>query len=122
MDAYDLFRYKSKYKKLGVLSSVGPSSVFLSDVRPTLETLDSTIRIGSTPTFLYFDLYLYSANAAHDLFGWMTRFCRLRSKWLLDIFQILMRFKFFQIQLREKELQSEKFQVEVFNFELRYMF
>ena len=26
-----------------------------------LETLDSTIRIGSTPTFLYFDLYLYSA-------------------------------------------------------------
>ena len=27
----------------------------------TLETLDFTIRIGSTPTFLYFDLYLYSA-------------------------------------------------------------
>ena len=26
-----------------------------------LETLDYTIRIGSTPTFLYFDLYLYSA-------------------------------------------------------------
>ena len=24
-----------------------------------LETLDHTIRIGSTPTFLYFDLYLY---------------------------------------------------------------
>ena len=30
-----------------------------------LETLDYTIRIGSTPTFLYFDLYLYSAYAAH---------------------------------------------------------
>ena len=30
-----------------------------------LETLDYTIRIGSTPTFLYFDLYLYSAHAAH---------------------------------------------------------
>ena len=28
---------------------------------PTLETLDFTIRIGSTPTFLYFDLYIYSA-------------------------------------------------------------
>ena len=30
-----------------------------------LETLDYTIRIGSTsrPTFLYFDLYLYSAYA-----------------------------------------------------------
>ena len=26
-----------------------------------LETLDYTIRIGSTPTILYFDLYLYSA-------------------------------------------------------------
>ena len=26
-----------------------------------LEALDYTIRIGSTPTFLYFDLYLYSA-------------------------------------------------------------
>ena len=25
------------------------------------ETLDYTIRIGSTPTFSYFDLYLYSA-------------------------------------------------------------
>ena len=24
-----------------------------------LETLDFTIRIGSTPTFFYFDLYLY---------------------------------------------------------------
>ena len=34
---------------------------FLSDKGPTLETLDFTIRIGSTPTFLYFDLYLYSA-------------------------------------------------------------
>ena len=30
-----------------------------------LETLDYTIRIGSTPTFLYFDLHLYSAYAAH---------------------------------------------------------
>ena len=28
---------------------------------PMLETLDYTIRIGSTPTILYFDLYLYSA-------------------------------------------------------------
>ena len=30
-----------------------------------LETLDHTIRIGSKPTFLYFDLYLYSGYAAH---------------------------------------------------------
>ena len=27
-----------------------------SDEGPTLETLDFSIRIGSTPTFLYFDL------------------------------------------------------------------
>ena len=32
------------------------------------ETLDHTIRIGSTLTFLYFDLYLYSAYAAHYVY------------------------------------------------------
>ena len=32
-----------------------------SDDGPMLETLDYTIRIGSTPTILYFDLYLYFA-------------------------------------------------------------
>ena len=37
---------------------------------PTLETLDFYyIRIGSTPaTFSYFDLYLYSAHAAHYVY------------------------------------------------------
>ena len=33
-----------------------------------LETLHYTIRIDSTPTFLYFDLYLYSAYAAHYVY------------------------------------------------------
>ena len=42
--------------------------MFLSNEGPTLETLDYTIRIGSTPTFLYFDLYLYSAYAAHFVY------------------------------------------------------
>ena len=37
-------------------------------VRPYYITLDHTIRIGSTPTFLYFDLYLYSAYAAHYVY------------------------------------------------------
>ena len=32
--------------------------LFPSDEGPMLETLDYTIRIGSTPTFLYFDLYI----------------------------------------------------------------
>ena len=53
--------YKSKYKKVGVKG-------FLSDEGPMLETLDYTIHIGSTPTFLYFDLYLYSAYAAHYVY------------------------------------------------------
>ena len=40
--------------------------MFLSDEGPTLETLDFTFYIGSTtPTFLYFDLYLNTAYAAH---------------------------------------------------------
>ena len=33
-----------------------------------LETLDNTIRIGSTPTVLYSDLYLYSAYAVHYVY------------------------------------------------------
>ena len=41
---------------------------FLSDEGSMLETLDHTFRIGSTPTFLYFDLYLYSAYAAHYVY------------------------------------------------------
>ena len=39
-----------------------------------LETLDYSIRIGSTPTFLYFDLYLYSAYAAHCVYSGMCLF------------------------------------------------
>ena len=45
-----------------------PITVFLSDEGPTLETLDFTFRIGSTPTFLYFDLYLNTAYAAHYVY------------------------------------------------------
>ena len=32
--------------------------LILSDKGPMLKTLDYTIRIGSIPTFLYFDLFL----------------------------------------------------------------
>ena len=41
-----------------------------------LETLDYTIRIGSTPTFLYFDLYLYSAYAANVYFIFLSSMSR----------------------------------------------
>ena len=39
--------------------------LFRSDEGPTLELFDLTFHIGSTPTFLYFDLYLNTAYAAH---------------------------------------------------------
>ena len=43
--------------------------LFLSDERPTLETLNFTIRFGSTPTFFFsptnFDFYLYPYYAVH---------------------------------------------------------
>ena len=42
--------------------------VFLSDKGPPLETLDFAFYIGSTPTFLYFDLYLNTAYAAHYVY------------------------------------------------------
>ena len=44
--------------------------MFLSDEGPTLETLDFILypRIGRTPTFLYFDLYLNTAYAAHYVY------------------------------------------------------
>ena len=44
---------------------------FLSDEGPMLKTLDYTIRIRSTPTFLYFDLYFYSAYAAHYVYWYL---------------------------------------------------
>ena len=41
----------------------------LSDEGPTLEMLDFTIRIGSTPTFLYFDLYNHTVHCLADSEG-----------------------------------------------------
>ena len=55
------------------VSSVGPSSermkylMFLSYKGPTLETFDFTFYIGSTPTFLYFDLYPNTAFPQHKV-------------------------------------------------------
>ena len=43
--------------------------MFLSDEGPTLETLDITIRIGSTPIFAYFDLYQYIYKRIVDIKG-----------------------------------------------------
>ena len=70
-----------KIVKSNVSSVIGLSSerncFQRSNVRPWLVMdsngllsmqLDYTIRIGSTPTFLYFDLYLYSVYAVHYVY------------------------------------------------------
>ena len=62
-----LSRVSIVMKRIGVYSALflsGNGTIFLynkqnnflSDEGPMLETLDHTIRFGSTPTFLYFDL------------------------------------------------------------------
>ena len=43
-------------------------SWLFTETEATISWLDYTIRIGSIPTFLYFDLYLYSAYAAHFVY------------------------------------------------------
>ena len=52
-------QWRSRNESGEVVSPVlyTPCILFLSDEGPMLETLDYTIRIGSTPTFLYFDLF-----------------------------------------------------------------
>ena len=55
-----------------------------NDEGPMLETLDYTIHIGSTPTFLYFDLYLYSAYAAHFVYCTLTRLFLKAARLLLN--------------------------------------
>ena len=62
--------------------------LFLSDEGPRLETLYFTIRVGSTATFLYFDLHLYSAYAAHYVYKYI---------WLIAI-QMLRIVKYWHLQ------------------------
>ena len=47
-------------------------TLFLSDEGPMLETLDFAFYIGSTPTFLYFDLYLNTAFATHYVYSYQA--------------------------------------------------
>ena len=77
-----LFILSLFYWSIKILTSTGQNLpvpiLFLSDEGPTLETVDYSIRIGSTPTFLYFDLYLHSAcykllNAFFELARKRTR-------------------------------------------------
>ena len=44
-----------------------------------LETLDYTIRIGSTPTILYFDLYLLYVCYSYKMRVWIIR--KLNNEW-----------------------------------------
>ena len=59
-------KYKSKYKKCwctaktdSIVQRFEPGFSLTKGKNEGFETLDFTIRIGSTPTFLYFDLYHY---------------------------------------------------------------
>ena len=47
---------------------------FLSDEVPTLETLEFAFYIGSTPTFLHFDLYLNTAYTRSTLHSFIFLF------------------------------------------------
>ena len=60
--------------------------MFLSDEGPTFKTLDFTFYIGSTPTFLYFDLYFNTAYAAHYILCFsLTKGLRSKRLTLLSI-------------------------------------
>ena len=50
-----------------ITATSGSLTAFDTDSK--VETLDFTIRIGSTPTFLHFDLYLNTAYAAHYVYS-----------------------------------------------------
>ena len=69
--SHDYFSY---INSLGFLFIFGFS---LHDEGPTLETLDFTIRIGSTPTFLYFDLYPNTAYAIDYVYFTAIRVLRI---------------------------------------------
>ena len=50
--------------------------------------LDYTVHIGSTPTFLYFDLYLYSAYAAHYVYYVIERLVKVLRELEIAISQL----------------------------------
>ena len=81
------------------VSGVDPSC-FLSDEGSSLETLVFTFYIGSTPTYLYFDLYLNTVYAArcvypcissllvwYDSFLWF--FTRCSTNVFLNVFHLV---------------------------------
>ena len=61
------FRLEYWFSKVNQYGAIGKGN-YVKRIKTILSALDHTIRIGSTPTFLYFDLYLYSAYAAHYVY------------------------------------------------------
>ena len=78
-----------------------------------LETLDYTIRIGSTPTFLYFNFYLYSAYAH-------TTFISIYIKSTGEIFLIWVGLNWSQIRLMKSSAFKSKLNQS--NFQLKSLF
>ena len=54
-----------------------------------LETLDHTIRIGSTPTFLYFDLYNYLLGHACSQPVYNVAFHFYRNMLIMNVWKLL---------------------------------
>ena len=76
-----IFRFESQHCLRSTLHFM-----FLSDEGPTFKTLDFAFYIGSTPTFLYFDLYLNTAYATHYVcFTIRMNFMRIRTEYLVVI-------------------------------------
>ena len=59
--------------------------IFCLNEGPTLETLDFTIRIGSTPNFLYFDLYISTLPIRSTLELRWLNIGRCISNWPYDV-------------------------------------
>ena len=82
MIALDLYsrlhnKFINRNKKRSVYCQYGLYSLTFRALalrqRPMLKTFDYTIHIGSTPTFLYFDLYLYPAYEEGHFVARMAR-------------------------------------------------
>ena len=115
---YVILRYKSKYKKVGVLP--------IRIVWPNVSSIDPSSERNSTKTFLYFDLYLYSAYAAHYVYIeihlytsrylYTARFIDYTSLQITPVVQKA--FSLIQMQLI-MNMQAKLFEVQILNLSNR---
>ena len=75
-----MFRYVFNILSTQHTAPIRLFRLLFSDEGPKFETLNYTIHIGSTPTILYFDLYLYSVYAAHYVYLDFRQFALRRTR------------------------------------------